>query len=60
MLLVTVNVLRAGPATGGGGGERAQDLERLSHLLPPSTQCSSRIPIVSPLCNRHCARGEQD
>lgn len=50
--VVTEIVLRAGPAR--LGEERAQDLERLSHLLPPSTM-QFRSPycvptVYRPLC----------
>ena len=52
MQVVTETVLRAGPAR--LGEERAQDLERLSHLLPPSTM-QFRSPycvstVYRPLC----------
>lgn len=48
------NILLAGAVARGGA---CTDLERLSHLLPPSTQCNSEVPIVSPLGTAPCARG---
>lgn len=34
------------------GRGRIEEFERRSHLLLPSTQCRSGIPVISPLSNQ--------